>query len=226
MKPPRPDAEGAKRAERSSPQPIVGVVLAGGRSTRLGRRKAGLRLPGLEPGSAGPTLVDWAVARLAAIDGVGEVVIAAGDAGIEAASTDRRIPLSVETDGPGSGPAAGVLGAARARPGRHLLVLACDLPLAPTDLLAELAASGAELAATATNPEDPRSLNPTCALWTPPALERLAVRVEAGDNRLYPLTRCAALRVEPVDARRFGDPDDVLLNVNTAADWERALDLV
>ena len=206
--------------------PIVGVVLAGGRSTRLGRRKAGLRLPGLESDSAGPTLLDWAVTRLAAIDRVGEVVIAAGNAGIEAPSTDYSIPVSVGTDGPGSGPAAGVLGAARARPGRNLLVLACDLPLVPVDLLSDLAASGADLAPAATDPGDPRSMNPTCALWTPPALERLAARVEEGDNRLYPLTRCAGLRVEPVDAGRFGDPQDVLLNVNTAADWERARRLV
>ena len=224
MKPPRPDAEGAKRGQPSSP--IVGVVLAGGRSTRLGRRKAGLRLPGLEPDSAGPTVLDWAVTRLAAVDRVGEVVIAAGNAGIEAPSTDYRIPVSVETDGPGSGPAAGVLGAARARPGRHLLVLACDLPLVPVDLLRDLAASAADLAPAAPDLGDARSMNPTCALWTPPALERLAARIEEGDNRLYPVTRCADLRVEPVDAGRFGDPQDILLNVNTAADWDRALELI
>ena len=223
MKPPRPDAEGAKRGERSSP--LVGVVHAGGRSTRLGRRKAGLRLPGVEPGSPGPTLADWAVTRLAAVPRVGEIVLAVGSVGREAAPTDRRIPVSVETDGPGSGPAAGMLGAARARPGRNLLVLACDLPLVPVDLLSVLAASGAELAPAAADTGDPRSMNPTCALWTPPALERLAARVEEGDNRLYPLTRCASLRVEPVDAARFGDPENVLLNVNTAADWQRALQL-
>ena len=119
-----------------------------------------------------------------------------------------------------------MLGAARARPGRNLLALACDLPLVPVDLLSDLAASRADLAPAATDPGDPRSMNPTCALWTPPALERLAARVEEGDNRLYPLTRCAGLRVEPVDAGRFGDPEDVLLNVNTTADWKRALKLI
>ena len=224
MKPPRPDAEGAKRAQPSSL--VVGVVLAGGKGSRLGRSKAGLRLPGLEPDSAGPTLLDWAVTRLAAVDRVGEVIIAAGNAGIEAPSGDYRIPVSVGTDGPGSGPAAGVLGATRARPGGNLLVMACDLPLVPVDLLSDLAASGADLAPAATDPGDPRSMNPTCALWTPPALERLAARVEEGDNRLYPLTRCAGLRVEPVDAGRFGVPQDVLLNVNTTADWKRARRLV
>ncbi len=220
MKPPRPDAAGAKRAQPSSP--IAGVVLAGGRGNRLGGNKAVLRLPGSRSGAPGPTLVERAVGRLAAVAAVEEIVVAAGDFGAEAGPVDRGLPVSAAPDGPGSGPAAGVLGAARFRPGHGLLVLACDLPLAPVDLLAELAASGADLAAATTDPGDPRSMNPTCALWTPPALERLAARVERGDYRLYPLTRCTGLRVEPVDASRFGDPEEVLLNVNTAADWERA----
>lgn len=206
--------------------PIVGVVLAGGKGSRLGRGKAGLRLPGSAPGRPGPTLAEWAAARLAAVDRVREIVLAAGDAGVETGSIDCRVPVSVEADGPGSGPAAGLLGAARARPGRKLLVLACDLPAVPVELLGDLAASGAELAAAATDPADPRAMNPTCALWTPPAIERLAARVARDDYRLYPLTRCDELQVEPVDARRFGAPEDVLLNVNTAADWERARRLV
>ena len=259
MKPPRPDAEGAKRGQpeslrratqrsksaaevpgrgrdgpkhraregfRGGSSPIVGVVLAGGRSTRLGRRKAGLRLPGSQAGESGPTLVEWAVTRLAAVVAVEEIIVAAGNSGTKVDPVDRRVPVLLAGDGPGSGPAAGVLGAARARPGRNLLVLACDLPLVPVDLLSDLAASEAYLAPATTDPGDPRSMNPTCALWTPPALERLAARVEDGDNRLYPLTRCAGLRVEPVDAGRFGGPEDVLLNVNTAADWKRALKLI
>lgn len=202
--------------------PIVGVVLAGGQSTRLGRSKALLRLPGVEPGSAGPTLAHWAVTRLAAVDKVGEVLIATRRADVEAESTGLRVAVSVEADGPGLGPAAGVLGAAQARPDKSLLVLACDLPLAPVALLTALAGSRAELAVATTNPQDPRSMNPTCALWTPAALRELATRVERGDYRLYTLTRPARLRVEPVDAGRFGVPEEVLLNVNTARGWERA----
>ena len=227
MKPPGPDAAGAKRGEPSSPRrPIAGVVLAGGEGRRLGGNKAVLRLPRSRSGEPGPTLVDWAVTRLAGVAAVEEIVVAAGDFGAEVGPVDRGLRVSVAPDGPGSGPAAGLLGAARSRPAHRLLVLACDLPLVPVDLLSDLAGSDAELAPAALDPGDPRSMNPTCALWTPPALERLAARVETGDNRLYPLTRCADLRVEPVGAGRFGDPEDVLLNVNTAADWERARRLV
>lgn len=200
--------------------PIVGVVLAGGQSTRLGRPKAVLRLPGVEPGSAGPSLTDWAVTRLSAVDEVREVIIAAAEVDIEAESTDCPVPVSVATDGPGSGPAAGLLGATGARPGRSLLVLACDLPLVPVELLAALAVSRAELAAATTKPQDPRFMNPTCALWTPAALKRLATRVAQGDCRLYPHARRTRFRVEPINAGRYGVSEEVLLNVNTARDWE------
>ncbi len=232
MKPPGPNAAGAKRAQPSkSPRamslaPIAGVVLAGGEGRRLGGNKAVLRLPRSRSGVPGLTLVDWTVARLAAVAGVEEILVAAGDFGAEVGPVDQGLPVSTAPDGPGAGPAAGVLGAGRSRPGHRLLVLACDLPLVPVALLDDLAASDAELAPATTDPGDPRCMNPTCALWAAPALERLAARIEDGDNRLYPLTRCAGLRVEPVDAGRFGDPEDVLLNVNTAADWERARRLV
>ena len=204
--------------------PIVGVVLAGGKGSRLGGSKAGMRLPGVPPERPGPTLVEWAVTRLAAVDGVGEILVAAGETGVDTLSFPLEtcgLP-SVVADGPGSGPAAGLLGAERVRPGRNLLALACDLPLAPVDLLAALAASRADLAAAAADPADPWSMNPTCALWKPAALALLERRVAAGDFRLYPTLQNTGLQVQAIDAGRFGDPKRVLLNVNTAADWNCA----
>ena len=200
----------------------MGVVLAGGAGRRLGRGKAGLRLPGRRPEEPGPTLVEWAASRLAAVNGVEEILVAAGNVGTGSISTGTDVPVSAIADGTGSGPAAGVLGAARSRPGRELLVLACDLPLAPVELLDALADSRADLASAASNPADPWSMNPTCALWKPPALRLLERRVATGDFRLYPTLQSSGLRVQAIDAGRFGDPKRVLLNVNTADDWERA----
>ncbi len=201
---------------------MVGVVLAGGAGSRLGRSKAGLRLPGGPAGEPGPTLVDWAADRLAAAPRVDEILVAGGGAAIEPPANVRTASVTAVEDGPGAGPAAGVLGAARARPGSRLLVLACDLPLAPVGLLSALASSAADLAAAAGDVSDRWTMNLTCALWTPPALGMLATRVAGGDFRLYPLTGCSGLSIEPVAAAPFGNPDDVLLNVNTADDWDRA----
>ena len=227
---PGPHAAGA--AQPSSPASLVGVVLAGGAGSRLGGNKADLRLPGRRPEEPGPRLVEWAVMRLAAVAAVDEVLVAAGntDSRVDSGGCGRdarvprgrRVPVSVIGDGPGSGPAAGVLGAARAQPERALLVLACDLPLVPVELLAALADSRADLASAASDPADPWTMNPTCALWTPPALRLLERRVATGDFRLYPTLQRSGLRVQAIDAARFGDPDRVLLNVNTADDWDRA----
>ncbi len=203
-------------------KPLVGVVLAGGAGSRLGQSKAGLRLPGRRGDEAGPTLAEWAVDRLAAVKGVERVLVAAGNAGIGSIPAGTDVPVEASPDGPGAGPAAGVFGAARSRPDREFLVLACDLPLVPVELLAALADSRADLAAAALDPADPWSMNPTCALWKPPALELLERRFAAGDFRLYPTLQDSGLRVQAIDAGGFGDPDHVLLNVNTADDWARA----
>ncbi len=232
MNPPGPHAADAKRAQpgslrrgtqrSKSAAEVVGVVLAGGAGSRLGRSKAGLRLPPGSPGEPGPTLVEWATARLGATPRIGEILVAGDGAAIEPPANVRTASVTAVGDGPGAGPAAGVLGAARARSGASLLVLACDLPLAPVGLLSALASSAADLAAAAGDVSDRWTMNLTCALWTPPALGVLASRAAGGDFRLYPLAGCSGLTIEPVAAAPFGNPDDVLLNVNTADDWDRA----
>jgi molybdopterin-guanine dinucleotide biosynthesis protein A len=101
----------------------VGVVLAGGASRRMGRDKAALEI-------AGETLAASAARRLRAV--CPRVAVADGGRGL--------VPgLPSMPDGPGDGPVAGILGAARDLPGHPLLVLACDLPGVPAALLEELA---------------------------------------------------------------------------------------
>src|SRR6476659_8186021 len=101
--------------------PPVGLVRAGGESRRLGSDKARWDRAALPARAAG---------ALAAV--CAEVAVADRGRGL----LPGRPSL---VDGPGRGPAAGILGGAAAYPGRPLLVLACDLPRVPADLLAELA---------------------------------------------------------------------------------------
>ena len=112
-----PPVESSKT--RNASTPLVGVVVAGGASSRFGSDKALAVLDG-------ETLVERAHRALREV--CDEVIVA--DAG-------RGILAGVESvpDGPGHGPIAAVLGAARRRPGRALLVLACDLPRVPVALL-------------------------------------------------------------------------------------------
>lgn len=180
----------------------VGVVLAGGASRRMGRDKARLELDGA-------SLVERAARRLDAV--VSEVVIA--DRGRGLASSYRSVD-----DGPGRGPAAGLLGAAAARPDRDLLVLACDLPAVPPDLLRALAESvGGE----AWVPRWSRGVEPLCALYRPAALAALAAAVEDGHLSLVgwlrDLDRRARFLEGPALAS-FGSPESLFLNLNTPQD--------
>ncbi len=106
----------------------IGVVLAGGASRRMGRDKAAMAV-------AGETLAARAARLLLGL--CPRVVLADGGRGL--------LPdLPSLPDAPGQGPAAGILGAARAWPGHPLLVLACDLPRVPAALLAELLREGGD----------------------------------------------------------------------------------
>jgi molybdenum cofactor guanylyltransferase len=182
---------------------LVGVVLAGGSSSRFGADKALVELDG-EP------LVRRALRTLAAA--CAEVVLA--DAGRALVPDAESVP-----DGPGRGPAAGILGAAASRPGRALLVLACDLPRVGPALLERLARADGDWVV----PRLEGQLEPLCALYRPRALQALAAQVGRGEHALHRLAG-ADLVVRYLDAAAIadlGDPRAIFANVNTPADLRR-----
>lgn len=117
---------------------LVGLVLAGGRSRRMGRDKALLPLVG----EASVTLLDHAARRLRPFCPEVWVSCAAGRAyaGFDCVE-DAPLPDDADTDSRGVGPLRGlVAGLVRAeREDRQgLLVLPCDMPLLPERLLRSL----------------------------------------------------------------------------------------
>ncbi len=220
---------------------VVGVVLAGGRSRRMGQDKAMLT-------AGGPSLTELAAQRLLAV--CGEVLIADGQRQLVAGF------LSLP-DQPVQGPAGGILAAAAARPGQPLLVLACDLPRVPVALLAMLAGragrggrpgpagtTGSEASPAAPgrgrqgSPERPaadlvvprwrRGIEPLCALYQPAALAALAAAVRRGDAAPHRLRHVPGLKVGYLEGprlRRFGPPEELFLNLNTPLDLDRWLAL-
>ncbi len=168
----------------------------------MGRDKARLRVGRL-------SLVERAIAVLREV--TDEVLVA--DRGLGTVAGCRSV-----ADGPGAGPAAGILGAAAERPDRDLLVLACDLPEIPAALLAHLTAPIEEDAHV---PRWRRGPEPLCALYRPSALAAMSNEVRAGRLALYAmLGRLSVRYLEGRALKSFGAPDRLFLNLNTPADLE------
>ena len=188
----------------AAPQGAVGVVIAGGAASRFGADKASYLL-------AGEALAARAARRLGAV--CREVVVADAGRGL-LGEAFRSLP-----DGLARGPAAGILGVEAAYPGRTLLVLACDLPLVPIELLAELLAIPDDLDLVL--PRWARGVEPLCARYGPRALAALAKDAERGDFSLRRLIERDDLDVgflEGAALERWGGPAEIFWNVNEPSD--------
>lgn len=149
---------------------LHGLVLAGGRSTRMGRDKATLAYHGrsqLE--TAWALLAPRVTSCFVSVrpDQVGDPLRA-------------RHPQIV--DGPeGAGPAAGIMAAQRAHPQAAWLVLACDLPFLDAGTLdALLAARDPAKLATAFRSAHDGLPEPLCAIYEPAAAPHFARHVAEG----------------------------------------------
>ena len=187
----------------------VGVVLAGGLSTRMGTDKA------LAP-LAGRPLIAHVAARLAPqVDAL--VVNANGDAA-RFAGLGRAIVADAAAR-PGAGPLAGVAAALRYAQAQGFAWLAtapCDAPFLPLDLVARLAAAAARCSAPLAVAASPRGLEPMFALWSTALAREVEAALAAGDGG----PRGLIARLGGAEAL-FADAD-AFANLNTPADFANA----
>ena len=160
----------------------------------------------------GRTMVQHAADRLARV--CADVVVASGSS--RPLTGFRTVP-----DGPGRGPVAGILGAAEsaASPETEILVLACDLPAVPVELLRALVSQ--DPLASWVLPRWRRGLEPLCALYRPEALAALRQRAERGRFALHTLeSKVVTAYLEGDALHMVGRPEEMFLNVNTAAEFK------
>jgi molybdenum cofactor guanylyltransferase len=140
----------------------IGVVLAGGAGRRIGGDKATVELEGR------PLLL-YPLAVLRAV--LDDVAVAAKQATILPA-LDPDVEIWLEADEPRH-PLAGVVHALRCARGRHVVVVAGDMPFVTRGLVAALARERAR-GAVAVVPRAAGRLQPLCARYDPRALTALA----------------------------------------------------
>lgn len=192
----------------------LGVIVAGGRGSRLG-----LGLPKALVRCGGATLLDRTLELARAT--CDEVVVAAP------ADLDLPIPSAIRIDDPmpAAGPLGGLVAGLLARKHERALVLAVDLPLVEPTLLAALLARLDGRSAVIPAPGGvPQPLAAAYASCAGPVLAR---RLEAGERSVIAATRSldpALVSGDELD--RIAGSAHALLNVNTAEDLataERAL---
>ncbi len=196
--------------------PLLGLVLAGGRSSRMQADKAALVFGGQ------PQLAQ-AHALVASRAGGAYVSVRPDQA---AEPLRARFPQVV--DGAlGQGPVAGILAAQQRHPGAAWLVVACDLPLLDGATLDELI-TGRDPArfATAFRSAHDGLPEPLCAIWEPASSGPLLRWVESGQScpRKF-LTRHDVRLLDPLRPRALDNantPDDAAMARAALAAAERA----
>jgi len=186
--------------------PVTGLVLAGGRSRRFGRDKAGIEVDG-----QALLARTWRLVR-----GYCQSVFVSVRADQVDEALRRRYDLIVDTLAE-HGPAAGLLAAHARYPGAAWFVTACDMPLLDKESIHLLIESRrAEKAATCYRNPIHGFPEPLCAIWEPATLERFCKRVESGGDP-SPRNMLATADIELIDAADAR----ALTNVNTPADLDR-----
>jgi molybdopterin-guanine dinucleotide biosynthesis protein A len=181
--------------------PPIGVVLAGGQGRRLGGAKAAVEL-------CGSPLISYPLAAMAGV--LDEVVVVAKEATELPSLPGTTVWIERETR---QHPLVGLREALALAGGRSVVVCALDLPLVTSELVRRLA-SGFSGSVSAVLASHGGAVQPLLGRYWPEAAGPLkAAGVRAP---LRKAVMALAPRLLEVD-----DPE-LLLNVNTAADLERA----
>lgn len=201
---------------------FTGVVLAGGRSQRMGGGDKCLL-------TLGPsTMLERIVARFA--PQVGRLVLSAN--GDPARFARLALPVLADPLGDFAGPLAGLLAAIewtlREAPATtHVASAPGDAPFLPLDLVARLAAAVSDDPRAVALARSPAGLAPVCGLW-PVGLDRdLRAALSAGTRKVRDWAGRHPLRfVDFASLPIGGQLVDPFFNVNSPADLDEARRLV
>jgi molybdenum cofactor guanylyltransferase len=190
---------------------FAGFILAGGRSSRMGRDKAALEIDGV-------TMLDRAIDLLQSI-GVSVTVV-----GLPAEFERRASQVPVIADEwPGMGPLGGIATALRQTPATWNLVIACDMPYLTAEWLRFLLQRTKTSSADAILSRSERGPEPVCAVYHRRAESAIRESLQQGKLRVTGVV--ATLKtdyVEREDWKAFDSDGLLFKNMNQPADYEEA----
>jgi molybdopterin-guanine dinucleotide biosynthesis protein A len=188
---------------------VIGVVLAGGRSSRFGRDKALLKIDG-------ETLLRRTVATLKSVT---PDVLVIGPS--ERTEQVEGVQV-VQDEIPGIGPLGGIYTALRTRPDCSALVVAVDMPFLSAALLGYLVQLSEQ--ADVVLPVVGGITQQTHTVYGPECLRHIESQIATGDykvDRFFP--KVAVRRVDEAELAAFDPRLQSFRNANTPELWQAAL---
>jgi molybdopterin-guanine dinucleotide biosynthesis protein A len=183
---------------------LCAVLLAGGKSRRMGTDKALLRVDGRP-------LIERLISECRRL--TDEIRISAAAAGDYASVGVPVIPDIHAEHGPLAGLHAGLLATARS----FVLLLACDLPGARAEWLRRMLAFTSQYDAVIPRTADGQ-VHPLCAVYSRSCLPEVEHNLASGKNKMTALFDGGRLRVLWLDGASGGFSDGDLRNINTPED--------
>jgi molybdopterin-guanine dinucleotide biosynthesis protein A len=185
---------------------LTGFVLAGGKSTRMGRDKAFLAW-------ADGTLLSHSLKLLAAVTPNVRIV---GDP-----KKFARFGVVIEDIYRDRGPLAGIHAALSSTTTDLNLMLAVDLPLIEPRFLQFMIGVGEDTDAIVTVPRADGVSQPLCAVYRREFAQAAELSLQAGKNKIDPLFTTVKTRiVEQDEVTRAGFSVAIFRNLNTPEEWQ------
>lgn len=190
---------------------MTAIILAGGKSLRLGRSKL---LETIE----GKSLIQWVVDRLATLST--EIVIATARGEIIPCSSSVKIKTVADIY-PGKGPLAGIHSGLIASSSPRAIVVGCDTPFLSVGLLRYMAQISSTFDIVV--PRIKNEVEPLCAVYSKNCLgpiQELLERDERQIRKLFSMVKVKYVEEDKIDSF---DPEHLsFFNVNSQDDLERA----
>jgi len=193
-------------------EPVGGFILAGGRSSRMGRAK-GLLTFGGEP------LVVHAARLLEFVSEPRITPIIIGQPDVYANLGIRVVP----DDGENLGPLGGISTALRIATCEWNLIVGCDLPFLTREWLEFLVAQTVRSSADVVMPLNERGFEPLCAMYRKSARRAIAEALERGVRKITDgLAALILASIAPAEWKAFDPGGRLFKNVNTPEDYDEA----
>jgi molybdopterin-guanine dinucleotide biosynthesis protein A len=203
--------------DSSAPAPIAGVIVAGGRSRRMGQDKRALKLWGAD----GPTLLEHTLALIAPL--CAELIVVLNDP-----EQWPQLPATLVGDRyPDGGALGGIYSGLAAAQHEHALVVAADMPLLNAALLRWMIAQPREYDVLAPRLETGQARNrlgveSLHAIYSRACLAPIARQLDGGNPQVIGFFDQVRVRLIESETIAQLDPDgNAFRNVNTPDELER-----